>query len=129
MRKNSSSIRHQRGFTLIEVMVAILVVGLAATATATGMRATTNLLSANELHAEAITLTQQAIEDLRTVSYDVMAGGSRVSSDGRFTTSWQVQDGNPGPGMKFITATTNWAWRGTPQTYTLHTVYSRITPN
>ncbi len=116
-----------KGFTLIEVLVAIVIVGLAATATATGMRATTNLLGANGLHARAITLTQEAVEDLRTIDYDSMVSGSSV--DGDFTTNWTVAAGNPGPGMKFITATTTWDWRGMGQSYTLHTVYSRITPN
>jgi len=118
-----------RGFTLIEVLVAIVIVGLGASATATGMRATTNLLGSNTLHIRAITLTQQAIEDLRTVDYDSMVDGTSASADGKFTTAWTIAAGNPGPGMKFITAETTWDWRGMTQRYALHTVYSRITPN
>lgn len=119
----------QTGFTLIEVLIAIVVIGLAATATATGMRATSNLLGANSLHGKAITHTQAALEDLRTVGYDDMTSGSSVSADGKFTTNWTVVEGSPGPGMKFITAVTTWDWRGETQSYALHTVYSRITPN
>jgi prepilin-type N-terminal cleavage/methylation domain-containing protein len=116
------------GFTLIEVLVALVVIGLAATATATGMRATTNLLGMNEQHARAITLTQAAVEDLRTVDYENMLPGSSSTDDG-FTTVWTIQGNTPGPGMKLITATTSWNWRGKEQSYTLHTVYSRISPN
>ncbi len=122
-------LKMSKGFTLIEVLVAIVVVGLAASATATGMRATTNLLGSNTLHTRAITLTQRAIEDLRTVDFDSMVDGTSVSADGKFTTAWTIAAGNPGPGMKFITAETTWDWRGTPQRYALHTVYSRITQN
>ena len=106
----------------------LVVIGLAATATATGMRATTNLLGMNEKHSRAITLTQAAIEDLRTVDYDDIIPGSKSTEDG-FTTTWTIQGSTPGPGMKLITATTSWKWRDEQQNYTLHTVYSRISPN
>ncbi len=116
-----------RGFTLIEVMVALVIIGLSAAATATGMRATTNLLAMNQKLTRAITLTQAAIEDLRTVDFDAVVPGGSSTDDG-FATSWTVQGGNPGPGMKLITAKTSWQWRGEIQNFTLHTVYSRINP-
>lgn len=130
MRSHSSPVMPDgtAGFTLIEVLVALLLITLAASATATGMRATTNLLGMNERHARAITLTQSAIEDLRTLDYDSIASGSSSTNDG-YLTQWAVQSNSPGAGMKFITATTTWNWRGKPQAYRLHTVYSRVTPN
>lgn len=118
----------ESGFTIIEVLVAILVVGLAATATAMGMRATTNHLGSNELHARAIALTQAAVEDLRTVRYADMVSGSTSSGDG-FATVWNVEEDNPAPAMKLVSVTTSWYWRGIPQKYKIQTVYSQVTPN
>ncbi len=126
--RDAHKTKRDAGFTLVEVMVALVVIGLAASATATGMRATTNLLGMNERHSRAITLTQAAIEDLRTVDYDDIVDGSSTTEDG-FTTVWHIQGSTPGPGMKLITANTSWKWRGETQNYTLHTVYSRISPN
>ncbi len=118
----------EKGFSLIEVLVALVVVALAASATANGMRATTNLLGMNQMLARAITLTQTAVEDLRTADFDAIASGYSTTDDG-YVTNWEVQADMPGAGMKFITATTSWAWRGKAQSYRLHTVYSRVSPN
>lgn len=120
--------RTQAGFTIIEVLVAILIVAMAATATAIGMRATTNHVGSNELHARAIALTQEAIEDLRTQSFGDMVSGSSATSDG-FNTIWQVVDDNPAPEMKLVSVTTSWQWRGAPRQYQIQTVYSQVTPN
>jgi len=116
-----------RGFTLIEVLVAIVVIGLAATATSKGIQATTNLLGENAFYDEAITNAQQVMEDLRALRYEEMASGSR--SSGTYTISWTVAPNTPGPGMKFVTVTASWTWKGQPRSYVLHTVYSKITPN
>ncbi len=121
-------IEQQKGFTIVEVLVSLMIIGLAATATATGMRATTNHLGSSELQARGIALTQEAVEDLRTLSYDTMQAGSTTTTDG-FRTAWTVEADNPEPMMKLITATTTWNWRGEEQTYTIHTVYSQVTPN
>lgn len=127
-RGAQSPIHMQAGFSLIEVMVSLLVIALAASATASGMRATHNLLGMNERHSRAIALSQTAIEDLRTVEYDGITSGASSTDDG-YVTQWTVQANSPGAGMKFITITTNWNWRGKPQQYRLHTVYSRVSPN
>ncbi len=121
--------KEQKGFTLIEVLVAIVVIGLAATATANGMRATTNLLGENSLQGEAITLAQEAVEDLRTVRYEDIANGSRTTADGIYTVTWTALTNNPEIGMKFITVTTAWKWKGQPRSFVLETIYSKITPN
>jgi prepilin-type N-terminal cleavage/methylation domain-containing protein len=119
--------RAAHGFTLIEVLVAIVVIGLAATATSRGIQATTNLLGENAFYDEAITQAQETLEDLRAVRYEDMTSGSRTS--GVYTISWTVTPDTPGPGMKFVAVTSAWEWKGEPRSYVLHTVYSKITPN
>lgn len=121
------SANRQRGFTLIEVLVAIVVIGLAASATANGMRATTNLLGENSLQGEAITLAQGAMEDLRTLRYEDIGNGSRA--EGVYTVAWTALANNPETGMKFITVTTSWQWKGQPRSFKIETIYSKIIPN
>ncbi len=118
--------RGDGGFTLIEVLMAMVLTALVGGAVTSSIVFTTNTVGENTLASEAITLAQSAMEDLRTVTYDDIADGTTMSPDGQFTIERIVLDDTPGAGMKEIEVTVTWNWKGQPRQYALHTVYSQI---
>jgi Flp pilus assembly protein TadG len=85
---------------------------------------TTDVLGQNEVEAAAIAQAQESIEDLRTYSYEDIEGGTTTS--GEFTITRDVTADSPEDGMKAITVTVSWEWKGESRSYALHTVYSKI---
>jgi prepilin-type N-terminal cleavage/methylation domain-containing protein len=119
--------RPDTGFTLVEILVAVVVLGLAAGATASGFRSTTEFLGENNLHAEAVTVAQRVVEDLRTIPFEDIASATEESEDGTYLITTEVTDDVPDRGMKTIHVTTSWTWKGVEKSYELQTIYSRIT--
>ena len=118
--------RSDGGFTLVEVLMALMLAAMVGGAVTSSVVFTTNIVGENTLASEAITLAQSAMEDLRTVAYDDIDAGSEMSPDGQFTITREVLDDTPGPGMKEIEVIVTWEWKGQPRLYALHTVYSQI---
>lgn len=116
-----------RGFTLVEVLLGLVVLGLAATATAVTMQSSANFVGENAMHVEAMALAQEAMEGLRAVPFETLASGEQTSDDGRYSVSWVVDPDTPERGMKAVKLSTNWSWKGEPRSYVLATVYAKIT--
>ncbi len=117
------------GFTLIEVLVGVVVLGIAATATAVTMQSAANFVGENTMHVEAIGMAQETMEGLRSLRYEEVASGGKASGDGRFSISWDVQPDTPEFGMKAVEVRADWVWKGNPRRYVIKTVYSKITRN
>ncbi len=118
---------NRRGFTLIEVLVGLLVLGLAAGATAMTMQSTANYLGENRKAVAAISLAQGAMEELRARPYDEISSGTQPMSAEGVSVFWLVSPDTPERGMKKVTVKATWYWKGTPRLYELQTVYSKIT--
>lgn len=118
--------RADLGFTLIEVLVAMVVTALVGGAVTSSIVFTTNIVGENTLAGEAITVAQSAMEGLRTINYDAIQDGSEVSPDGQFAIVRNVFVDSPEPGMKEIQVIVTWSWKGQPRQYELNTVYSQI---
>lgn len=91
----------QAGFTLVEVMVALIILtvgilGLAATTMYT-IRQTTF----GELSTERAAALQTVIEELRAVDYDSVRSGS--DSVGNFAVSWTVTTSTRSKGIQIVT--------------------------
>jgi prepilin-type N-terminal cleavage/methylation domain-containing protein len=80
------------GFSLVEVIIAIVVIsfGLLALATTTGY--VSGQLNTSRLRTERSAAVQQAIEDLYATPFGTLANGSRQY--GRYSVSWQLQSIN-----------------------------------
>jgi prepilin-type N-terminal cleavage/methylation domain-containing protein len=119
-------VRSTRGFTLIEVLLGLVVLGLAATATAVTMQSSANFVGENAMHVESMALAQEAMEGLRAMPFEDLVSGNRTSDDGRYGVAWVVEADTPEQGMKTVRLSTNWTWKGEPRAYVLTTVYSKI---
>lgn len=117
----------ERGNSLAEVMVCVVIVTLVATATTKGMVFTTEVVGENTLHQEAIVLAQQTVERLRTTSYSTIESATNTSANGRYQIVRTVTENAPEAGMKQITVKVSWTWKGQPRSYELATIFAKLT--
>jgi len=112
------------GFTLIEVMIAILVivVGLLGVA-----GVATTVINGNTLAKEmttATTLAQDKIEDLKSTAYGSISSGSDTQQS-IYTRTWTVTSDSPVAGMKTIAVSVAFPWKGATRTVTLKTMVAQ----
>lgn len=117
------SLRNERGFTLIEVIMAslILVIGLGIVGSITSGILRKNFYS--QKHTQAVILAQNKIEELLNEGYTHanLAEGEYENSlnpvnptgdsAGVFYQFWKVEDVKPISRSKYITSTVRWADR------------------
>lgn len=115
-----------KGNSILEVLMAMIVTGIAATAATGGVVSTTNLLGENTCYHDAIVLAQQSLERTRTVSYGDIVSGTSTATGG-YTITKTVIDEYPEVGMKQITVAVTWTWKGQARSYTLRTVFGELT--
>jgi len=102
-----SRILKEKGFTLVELIVATVVFGILASGMATLMAA---LIQSNEFArdmTEATTLAENKIEELKNMDSESAISGSDEAAPG-YSRSWTVEDGVPQAGMKEITVNVSW---------------------
>lgn len=96
-----------KGFSLIEILIALVILSIALLALAGLMAQTTKNNSFGGRITEAATFAQDKLEELRATSWVVIIPGSdKMSSNGMdFARNWTVAtSGN----LKTITITINW---------------------
>lgn len=138
----STRARRQRGVTLIEALLALLVmaVGLLGIAGVQATLRTNGDLS--KQRAEASRLAQRAIESARSYisigataspsdrTYDsIISGSSTVTGDNASYTVALTVDSTPTVGMKRVTVEVSWTDRaGTTQTISVSSAITRVAP-
>lgn len=115
-----------KGNSILEVLMAMVVTGIAATAATGGIVSTTNLLGENTRYHDAIVLAQQSLERTRTIAYEEIESGTSTAAGG-YTITKTVLTETPEPGMKQISVTVSWTWKGSPRSYVLRTVFGELT--
>lgn len=136
MEKALSARKNENGFTSIEVIIAIMLLGVALLGLAS---VTVSVIRGNDFSKMVTTATTQArdkIEELKNTGatqsgYDNNLAGGSDTVDTVYTRQWTVgavgaaAPQNDQTIMKKITVTVTWTWSIWPHTVTLNTIISR----
>lgn len=115
-------LRENRGFTLVEIMIAIFILSFALLVMAQmQIMAIRGNAFANKT-TTAVTRAQDMIEQLKGLSYNLVVSGS--DSSGVYTRTWTVQDDTPANDLKTVTVNVSWQDTSSHQV-SLDTIISR----
>lgn len=120
----------ESGFTLLEVLIAVMVIGVGFMATASMQGTSVSGNSRSAFMTAATYLAEDKIEELRNTDYMAItvAGSPENSIDemgsagGIYSRSWTVVNDSPGLLMKTVQVTVDWQERGVTHTLTMTTV-------
>jgi type II secretion system protein I len=122
----------QNGFSLMEVLVAMVIFSISALAVTSLMFNHTKLVSLNAQSSEAIALAQDKLEDLRTMNFTSLGSNSAppmTKKGTTYTTSWTVQQNTPTTGMATLTVTVAWNHKGVAKSYVTKSIFSNVAPS
>ena len=119
-----SRIRSRRGFTLIEIVVAIVMLtfGVLASASLTAALMRSNRGVTNR--TRAIETLRLKVEDLQSLNYTEIADGNDTATIGgiTFNRAWTVTANSPAANLKTVSLTVTWADRQGNHTITNQTI-------
>ena len=117
--------RRERGFSLIELMVAITVIGVGVLALAGLFPLAMQRVRVGDLESRGTFHAQAKIEELKAVPWDnLRTTASADTLDGVFARSWQVHENTPVAGMKQIDVSVAWGDNRGPRSVSLSSFLS-----
>lgn len=134
----------QAGFGIIEVLIALLIIGSGLLGMVKLQMAVTGSGPVAKQRSEAVHLGQKKIEDLRSftsvTSYDAYFGGSTTASgtqsvtgeNATYTLAWNLTDNNSNVAGRYadIALTVTWTdQKGETQTVRMRSSFARVTPS
>jgi len=121
--------RRVRGFSLLEVLAAMSLFAIVASAIGTLAVSSIQHSAQNRHYTTAATLAQAELEDLRSLDYPDIATRASLKTVGgeSFNVSTVVAPDSPAPNMKHITVTVTWTAPEGTKTYAAETIYTNIT--
>ena len=99
--------RGQRGFTLIEVLIAMAIFSICILAVGAMQITSTNSNASARIHTEEYTWVVDQIERMTALDYEHadLDPGNRSVVQGPYTVAWTVVDNTPVTGAKRVTVT------------------------
>lgn len=117
-------LRSRRGFTLIEVVVAIVMLAFGVLASASLTAALMRSNSGVTNRTRAVEVLREKVEDLQSEQYvNIVDGNDTVTVAGiLFSRSWAVASNTPAANLKRITLTVTWTDRQGSHTVSNQTI-------
>lgn len=117
--------RGERGFSLIEMMVAITVLGVGLLALAGLFPIAMNKVTKGDMESRATFYAQGKLEELKSVSWDqLIALVATDVVDTRFQRTWTILENVPAVGMKSVEVVVNWSDENGQRAVTLTSLLS-----
>ncbi len=110
LKQSSARSKNEKGFTLIEVMVAMGIFAVGILAVASMQITAFQGNRSARLRTEAVTRAAEYMENLVTQGYDTISGGS--ATEGEIDILWTVADDTPVSDTRTVTVTATWNDRG-----------------
>ncbi|MGE0684195.1 MAG: prepilin-type N-terminal cleavage/methylation domain-containing protein [Candidatus Binatia bacterium] len=121
--------RFDAGFSLIEVLVAMVIFAIVSLATTNLMVGSTAMVSRNDATSQAINFAQMIMENLRNIPFDEMESGSDTltNAQGReFSVAWDVAEDAPADGMNTVNVSVSWDEKGTTKQYEIDNILAKV---
>lgn len=115
----TTSIDAPRGFTLVEVLVALTIFTIGILAVATMMTSSIRYNGAARLSSEAVFLAERKVEELLAGTFDAAVVGTKSKPEGSHTVSWTVADQVT---HKTIAVTVTWKDSTGNKSYSLNSI-------
>jgi prepilin-type N-terminal cleavage/methylation domain-containing protein len=122
--------RGERGVSLIEIMVALIILGIAITMAMRTLPESNTVTTRARNVTKATNLVQQKLEQLRSLPYQdpLLSNGAHTDPgnpiDSHFTRTWTVQDDYPYTGMKRVNVTVTFPTASADSSVTISSIMS-----
>ena len=115
----------QRGFSLVELMIAITVLGVGVLSLAGLFPLAMNRVNVGDLESRATFHAQAKLEDLKRVPWaQLVDDASADTVDVVFARTWTIQEDAPVAGMKQVQVNVTWADNKGPRTVSISSFLS-----
>lgn len=117
--------RSDAGFSLIELMIAITILGVGILSLAGLYPLATSKVSRGDLESRATFLGQAKVEELKRVAWDdLVTGADSDTVETVFVRDWNVEEDQPVVGMKRVNVTVAWSDNRGPRNVVLSSFLS-----
>jgi type IV pilus assembly protein PilV len=108
--KRLASPRGERGFSLVELLFAMILLSIGLLGVASVFPLGTRFVSAGKITSTAVALAGEKMEELQSMPANSLSLNEGTYSDdvAPYTRSWTITDDTPMTGMKHIQVSTSW---------------------